>query len=140
MREFQEHLVRAGALARLEALLLELQPPHPRVPDAHRAWFAELLHPFSDDGGPTMCSLRPSADISAAEGGAIISILLEDLNNDPSELERRVRRLQSLRSALIHAGRLDEDQASTARDIAKRLRTHFVGTSTPAGPGTDSLA
>lgn len=140
MKEFQEHLVRAGALARLESLLLGLGKPSPMVPESDREWFAELLHPFSADNGSMGCSLRPSTDVSPMEGSAIIYILLEDLQHDPNELELRVKRLTNLRAALLKSESLSGDEASTARDIAARLRTYFVGVSTPALPGTDSLA
>lgn len=140
MREFQQHLVRAGALAKLESVLRDLQKPRGVVGDPHRTWFAELLHPFAEGEAGRACSLRPSSAVPPVEGGAILSILLEDLPSDRGELEARVRRLAALRDALLRDGDLGESEVRTARDIATQLRRHFVGKYTPSAPRTSSLA
>lgn len=135
MNEVQEHLVRAGAIARLEAILMELEHGKSDVPQDLRDWFVELLHPFNGEQ-PGKSSLQPSTAVPHIEAGAILSVLL---GRDEADLEVEVQRLIALRSALLAGSKLSDAEIDTARETARQLRVHFVGDDTPAPPEINSL-
>lgn len=86
-----------------------------------------MLHPF-DAADPDSCSLKVCPNLMDEEADAVLTVLLSDgsLRDDAQALAREVRRLNSLRCALLAGGDLSETDAETATDVATRLRRYFV--------------
>jgi hypothetical protein len=141
MKELQEHLIRASAVARLDQIIGDLSAGGAPTDDENRSWLADLLHPLNDpEPGP--CRLTPSPNVTNVEGSAILSVLMEQVAGAPdalSKLEQQVRDLARLRSALLTQGTLGEPLRDKALDVVKRLRGHFIGVLTPVGPDVDGL-
>ena len=140
MTQIRQHLIRANAIARLDAIMRELDGAS-TVASPYREWFADLLHPLTKEAGATKCSLRVSRDVTPFEGSALLSMLVREFPNanNSSALEDDIERLCSLREHLLNNEPMTLDQKQVARDIVKRFRRHFVGVSTPTKSGFASL-
>jgi hypothetical protein len=133
--DIQEQLIRASAVARLGRIVQELER-RKLIAAEERRWFAELLHPLApnDSGSARLVS---SSAVSRAEGGAMLEILQEYLleHQDTDDLHKYIHLLGRLRSRLLaEDASLEEELVTPALEVARRLRSHFLGFETPTNP------
>jgi hypothetical protein len=132
--DIQEQLIRASAVARLGRIVHGLEGRN-RITGDERRWFAELLYPLSinESGSARLAS---SPDVSRAEGSAMLEILQGYLaeHADVTRLQKYILLLGRLRTRLLEDASIEEELVGPALEVARRLRSHFIGFESPTNP------
>ena len=137
MKDLQKSVVRASTIARLDEIIRDLSSAREIRQEEEREWCAALLHPLNDGDAPGTWRLNPSPRIAPELGNALLAVLVAEFRAAPDSLEaltEAMRNLGGLRIRLGAGGPLDEAEAQTALDIARRLRRHFIGVRVPSAP------
>jgi hypothetical protein len=141
MADIQEQLIRASAIARLGSIVRELETSR-QIADEERQWFAELLHPLATNAAGAAHLAASSVAVSRAEGSAMLEILQEHFveHADLTKLEQYVRLLSKLRKRLLESNTIEVDLLPPALEIARKLRSHFLGFESPTNPNAAQVA